>query len=336
MTTRRATARMTLVRQMRAAVWIASALLVLALPAAAQAPARIAIIFPPDAASSATRLASFKQGMRENGLLEGKHYVIDARYAEGNYERFPAITDELLKRNPAVIMVSTIASVRVAQRATKTIPIVFASTNDPVGSGLVASLARPGGNTTGLATQGEDIIPKHVELIHEALPRATRFGVLVNPRNPSGPQLFGRIQAAAAALGITARAFEASSPEALDATFAAIAQHRPDALLMIGDYMFFDQRARISEFALKQRIPHFGGAPEYAASGSFMSYGTSPPAMFRRAGIYVKKILAGTKPADLPVEQPTIFELVVNLKTARALGITVPPIVMLRADRVIE
>ena len=315
---------------------LTASLLLLALPARAQAPARIAWIGSGGAGGDAASLAAFRGGMREQGLQEGRHFVLDQLYAEGRYERFPELTGELIKREPAVILVVTIASVRAAQQATKTIPIVFVSTNDPVGNGLVASLARPGGNTTGLATQGEDIIPKHVELMHEALPRATRFGVLVNPRNPSGRQLFGRVQAAAAALGITARAFEASSPEALDATFAAIAQHRPDALLMIGDYMFFDQRARISGFALKQRIPHFGGSPEYAASGSFMSYGTSPPAMFRRAAIYVKKILAGIKPADLPVEQPTIFELVVNLKTARALGIAVPPIVMLRADRVIE
>ena len=327
---------MTLARQMRAAVWIALALLALAPPAWAQAQARIAIIFPPDAASSATRLASFKQGMRENGLLEGKHYVLDERYADGNYERFPAITDELLKRNPAVILVVTIASVRAAQQATKTIPIVFVSTNDPVGSGLVASLRRPGGNTTGLSNQAEDAMAKYVELLHEALPRATRIAVLINPANPSNPKLFEQVRAAATGLGIAARAFEAVSPAALDAAFAAIAKDRPDALVVVSDSVFFGQHERISAFALKNRVAAFGPGTEFVTAGSLIAFSASRHEMYRRAAIYVKKILAGAKPADLPVEQPTRFELAVNLKTAKQLNITIPYTVMLRATEVIE
>ena len=340
MTTRRAIACMTPVRQLRTVpwlvAWIASALLLLALPAGAQTPARIAIIFPPDAAVSAIRLASFKQGMRENGLLEGKHYVIDARYAEGNYERFPAITDELLKRNPAVIIVSTITSALVAQRATKTIPIVFASLNDPVGSGVVASLARPGGNTTGLSNQSEDAMAKYVELLHETLPRATRIAVLINPANPSNPKLFEQVRAAAASLGITVRAFEAVSPTALDTAIGAIAQDRPDALLVVSDSMLFGAYERISSTALKSRIPAFGPGSEFVTAGSLIAYSASRLEMYRRTATYVKKILAGAKPADLPVEQPTRFELAVNLKTAKQLNITIPYTVMLRATAVIE
>ena len=331
---------MTLVRQMRTVprlvAWIASALLLLALPAWAQAPARIAFIFSASATWSATRLASFKQGMRENGLLEGKHYMIDDRYAEGNYERFPAIADELLKRNPAVILVNTIASVRAAQQATKAIPIVFVSTNDPVGSGLVASLRQPGGNTTGLSNQAEDAMAKYVELLHEALPRATRIAVLINPANPSNPKLFEQVRAAAGGLGIAARAFEAVSPAALDAAFGAIAKDRPDALVVVSDSVFFGQHERISAFALKNRIPAFGPGSEFVTAGSLIAYSASRLEMYRRAATYVKKILAGAKPGDLPVEQPTKFDLVINLKTAKALGLTIPPSLLGRADEVVQ
>ena len=317
-------------------ILLAAWLLALVLPAWAQAPARIAWIVASSAGDDDANLAAFRDGMREQGLQDGRHYVIEVRYADGKYERFPAITAELIKRQPALFIVRTIASVRAAQQATKTIPIVFVSTNDPVGNGLVASLARPGGNTTGLATQAEDIITKQVEFMHEALPRASRAAVLINPGNASGPQLFGRVQAAAAGIGITTRAFEAATPESLDGVFAAIAQYRPEALLSIGDAMLSDQRDRIISFALKQRMPHFGSGPQHGASGSLISYGTPVPALFRRSAIYVKKILAGVKPADLPVEQPTTFHMVVNLKTAKTLGITMPLSIMLRATEVIE
>ena len=311
-------------------------MLALALPARAQAPARIAWISSIGAADEAANLEAFHAGMREQGLQDARHYVVDTSYADGKYERFPAMTAELIKRDPALIVVRTIASVRAAQQATKSIPILFITTNDPVGNGLVASLARPGGNTTGLSSQLEDFITKQVEFMREVLPRATRAAVLINPRNPSGKQLFGRVQAAATGVGITAFAFEAETPERLDAAFAAIAKFRPDALLMIGDAMLGEQRARISAFALKQRIPHFGTGPRYVESGSFMAYGLSLPPYYRRAAIYAKKLLAGVKPADLPVEQPTIFEMAVNLKTAKALGITVPYSILLRTDKVIE
>ena len=311
-------------------------LLAITVPTRGQAPARIAWIGPGRASDSAANLTAFTEGMRQYNLAEGKDYLLDQRYAEGRYERFPDLTNELLAHNPAVIMVVTIGSVRAAQLATRSVPIVFVSTNDPVGSGLVTNLARPEGNTTGLATQAEDLIVKFVELLREILPRAAHLAILVNPGNPSGPRLFERARSAAAPFGIRARAFEAASPDALNIAFDAIAQYRPDALLVIGDYTFFDQRDRITAFALRQRIPMFAGAPQYAAAGALITYGTSPAEMFRRAAAYVKQILAGARVADLPVEQPTKFELVVNLKTAKAIGLTIPQAMRLRADEVIQ
>ena len=300
------------------------------------APARIAWIGPGSASAFAMRVSAFKDGMRENGLLEGQHYILDERYAEGNYDRFPALTDELIKRSPAIIMVNTIASVRAAQQATKTIPILFVSTNDPVGSGLIASLARPGGNTTGLSTQFEDVVTKNLEILREAVPHASRIAILVNPGNPSSPKLFEMVRASVGGFGIDTRAFEAANPQGLDAAFNAIRQYQPDALLVVAEAMFFSERDRIAASVLKQRIPAMCPQSEFAVSGCLMSYGTNSNELYRRAATYAKKILAGAKPADLPVEQPTTFELFVNRKTANALGIKIPNSILLRADKVIE
>lgn len=315
---------------------LASFLVLLAMPSWAQTPARIAWIGPGSPEVHAIQMSAFRTGMREHGLVEGRHYVLDESYAQGKYDRFPSLTEELLKRNPAILLVNTIASVRVAQQATQTVPIVFISTSDPVGSWLVASLARPGGNTTGLSNQNEDTLTKFVELLREVLPRATRVAVLSNPGNPSNPKMFERVRASALTLGVAARVFEVSSPESFDATFSAIAEHRPDALFVLADTMLADRRDRISTFALAQRIPAIVPQSEYLASGSLISFGTNRPEVYRRAATYVKKILDGAKPADLPVEQPTRFEPVVNLKTAKALGITIPRSVLVRADEVIE
>ena len=311
-------------------------LLALALPSWAQVPARIAWIWPGSAENSVDFLSAFKQGMRENGLSEGRHFVVEQRFGEGRYERFPTLVDELLKHDPAVIMVVTIASVQAAQKATRTVPIVFVSTNDPVGSGLVDSLARPGGNTTGLSNQNEDLVPKYLELLRETLPRALRIAVLSNPGNRSNPKMSERVRDLAAGFGIATRVFEATSPEALDAALSTMAEYRPDAMLIVPDSLFSDQRDRVGAFALKNRIPTFTQQSEMVVSGSLMSYGTQRRELYRRAADYVRKILAGAKPADLPVEQPTKFEMVVNLKTAKALGIKIPGSILLRADRAIE
>jgi putative tryptophan/tyrosine transport system substrate-binding protein len=297
---------------------------------------RLTFIGPGRAATTAVALSAFRDGMRENGLREGEHYVLDEKYAEGNYDRFPALTAEVLKDHPAIILVVTIASVRAAQQATKTIPIVFLSTNDPVGAGLVASLARPGGNTTGLSTQNEDLVSKFVELLRELLPRAKKVAVLVKADNPTGGSMFERVRASAGGFGVAAKAFEVAAPESLEVSLQSIKRYRPDALLIPADAALNDQRDRISAFGLKNRIPIIASNLFFVASGSLVSYGTNNLELFRRAATYVKKILAGARPGDLPVEQPTKIELVVNMKTAKALGIKMPQSVLLRADKVIE
>ena len=299
-------------------------------------PARIGFIVSTKAPAIATRLAAFKQGMRENGLVEGQHYVLDAVYADGQSERFPALAQELLQRAPAVIMVSTIASVRAAQQATRTVPIIMTGVNDPVGTGLVASLARPGGNTTGQSSQNEEITAKSVEFIHQVLPNAKRIALLTNPSNSSLQKLSEQVRAAALRFGIETRAFEAATPAALDAAFAAITKQQPDALIVLSDAMLNAEPQRISAFALKNRIAAFGGPAEFAESGSLLSYGVSGPDNFRLSATYVRKILAGAKPADLPIEQPVKFEMGINLKTAKALGIKMPQAMLIQAQRVIE
>ncbi len=301
-------------------------------------PARIGWIAPTNAAAHATRLAAFKQGMLDNGLIEGTHYVLDVVYAEGRYERFPALAKELLQRGPAVIVSPIAAAIRAAQQATHTVPIVMISISDPVGSGLVASLARPGGNTTGLSNQSEDTTAKFVEFVREALPRAKRIALLINPDNSSHAKLGEQVRAAALKFGIESRALESATPAALDAAFAAIARERPDALVILRDGMLLaePQPQRISTFALNNRIAAFGPDVVFTEAGGLLSYGPSNLDMFRRSATYVKKILAGAKPADLPVEQPTKFEMVINLKTAKALDIRIPQSLLIQAERVIE
>ncbi len=302
----------------------------------AQALPRIAWVWPGSASGDAVRLAAFKEGMRDAGMLEGQHYLLDMRYADGQYERFTPLIAELLAARPAVLMVNTIASVRAAQQATTSVPIIFVATNDPVGSGLVASLARPGGNTTGLSSQNEDTAIKNLQLLREMLPRASRLAALVNPGNPSAAKIFEPVRAAAQRLGIDAFAVELASPQGLDAAFGLVMARRPDALLAIPDALFNSEREHIAALALKHRLPYFTTNRESTAAGGLLSYGQPQMVMFRRSALYVKSILAGARPAELPVEQPTRFELVVNLKTARALGINVPNALLLRADEVIE
>ncbi len=299
-------------------------------------PARIGFIVSTKAPAIATRLAGFRQGMRDNGLIEGQHYVIDAVYANGQFERFPALAQELLQRAPAVIMVSTIAAVRAAQQATRSVPIVMTGVNDPVGTGLVASLARPGGNTTGQSSQNEDLTVKFVEFVREVLPRAKRIALLTNPSNASLQKLSEQVRAAALKSGIEAHAFEVATPAAFDAAFTAIAKQQPDALVVLSDAMLNAEPQRISAFALNNRIAAFGGPADFAEAGSLLAYGPSGPDLFRRSATYVKKILAGAKPADLPIEQPTKFEMVLNLKNAKALGIKIPQAMLIQAERAIE
>ncbi len=286
--------------------------------------------------SSAYLTDAIKQGLRENNLVEGKDYVFDSRWAEGQYDRFPAFARELVDQNPAVIIVTTIAGARAAQRATSTIPIVMASMNDPVGSGLIASLARPGGNTTGLATLNQDVTPKLMELIHLLFPKAASIAAVFNPANPSNLVYVQRIRAEAEKIGVTAHAYEIKTPAELNGVFDKLAAQKPDALLVVPDAGTLDLSAPIAALSLRHGIPVVSTAPELTATGGLVSYGVSRQENYRRSGYFIRKILDGIKPADLPVEQPTKILVSVNLKSARAFGLSVPDAIMVRADEVIE
>ena len=233
-------------------------------------------------------------------------------------------------------MVATIASAQAALRATQTLPIVFFGVNDPVGSGLVASLARPGGNATGLSNQSEDLMAKYVELLRQMVPRARRVALLFNPGNASNPGMLAQARAAAAGQGLTTQAFEARTPEEVAAVLPAIAAGRPDALLMIRDAVISGQGERIGAWALERRVATFAGQSEAMRPGILAAYAAPLLEACRRSALYAKKILAGTKPSELPVEQPTRFELTINMKTAQAIGLTIPNSLSVRADEVIR
>ena len=303
---------------------------------AQQPAARIAYLGPGNAETFGIMLDGLKEGLRENGLLEGKDYVLDVRWAEGRYERFPAMVEELLRIRPSVIVPGTIAAVRAAQRATSTIPIVMPSINDPVGAGLIASPARPGGNITGVATLADDVTPKLIDLLRELVPQAKQVAIIVNPDNPSNRAHLESARIAANSIGVKIEGFELRTPRDIESVFAALLRQGFRAVLIGRDAALLDWRDELSSAGLKNRLPVIGPQPEYARVGALIGYGFSTRDNYRRSAIYVKKILAGIKPADLPVEQPTLLFLWLNMKTARSLRIDIPQAVLLRADRVIE
>jgi putative ABC transport system substrate-binding protein len=288
------------------------------------------------AETSAPLIEALKQGLHENGFVEGKDYLLEPRWAEGRYERFPMLARELADQGVRVIIVHTISAARAAQRATSVIPIVMATMNDPVGNGLIATLARPGGNTTGLATLNQDVTPKLLELLNAFLPNATTIAALFNPANPSNQLYVDNVRAQAVPRGIAVRDFPLRTPDELNTVFGKIAAQRPDALLVIPDAATLDLGVRIAALALQYRIPVVSTNSELTGAGGLVSYGFSRPESFRRSGYFVKKVLDGVKPADLPVEQPTRLLLSVNVKTAKTLGLTVPPTLLTLADEVIE
>jgi putative ABC transport system substrate-binding protein len=299
-------------------------------------PARIALLGSGRAQSSGIFVDALKRGLADNGLIEGQGYWLDIRWAEGEYGRFPALAVEAAKQNPSVILATTIAAVRAAQRASSTIPIVMTSINDPVGSGLVASLARPGGNTTGMANLTEDLTPKVLEILRALIPTATAIATLFNPLNPSNLAILDRIRAYAGTVGATVQPVELKAPGDLERAFAVIVRERPHAVLIINDFMILDMREEIMELALQHRLPAASSFPEFTDLGALAGYGPSRLVLWQRSAYYVKRILDGAKPADLPVEQPTGIELSVNLQTAKALGIAIPDSFLARVDRVIE
>ena len=309
------------------------------LAAAAQQSAKpvIGFLVSGSADSFAIFVDAFKHGMRDNGLVEDRDYVLDLRFADGDYSRFPKLAAEVVQRKPAAIIVTTISAARAAQRATATIPIVMTGLIDPVGLGLVSSLARPGGNTTGLSNMAQDVMPKLVEILRSALPTIRVIATLFNPTNPANRELMSKeIPAQASSIGVTIRPVEFRGAAELEATFAALERQRPEALVVVSDAALYDLRERISALALRHRLPTIAYVPEFTDVGALMSYGPPRRAMYHRSADYVKRILAGAKPADLPVEQPTQIELSINLQTAKALGVAIPDGLLARADRVIE
>jgi putative ABC transport system substrate-binding protein len=281
------------------------------------------------------RYGAFVQGMRELGYVERANLVIEARFADGNAERISALADDLARLKVAVIVATGSPVYRVLHYTT-TIPVVITVVVDPVGDGYAASLARPGGNITGLTLMAADLGPKLLELLRASGTRATRVAVLVQPGNVSHPPQFMAIVAAAQPLGIQTVLAQADSAAGIEREFAMVAKERVGAVVIITDGFFVQEARLIAAQALRHRLPSISGVQGYAGAGGLMSYGANPNDNFRRAASYVDKILKGAKPGDLPFEQPTKFELVINLKTAKALGLTIPPSLLLRADEVIE
>ena len=288
------------------------------------------------AETSVHLIEAIKQGLQENGLVEGKDYVLEQRWANGHYDRFPAFARELTDRGARLIMVTTVAAARAAQRTTSVIPIVMTLINDPVGNGLVASLARPGGNTTGMASLNQDVTPKMLELLHTVLPKAANVAAIFNPTNPSNEVFLNRVRNLAVPLGMTVKGFAVSAPDELSAAFNSIAAQRLHALLVIPDAATLDLATRIAALALKHRVPVVSTDADLTRAGGLLSYGVSRREAYRRSAHFVKKVFDGVKPADLPVEQPTRILLSVSLKTAKALGVDVPSSMLIAADEVIE
>ena len=317
-------------------------LLLLAVPlatAAAQPLEKVPLVgfLAPRTRADTPGLLAFLQGLRELGWVEGKNIVIEYRWAEGRSDRLPDLVAELVRLKVDVIFAANTAAAVAAKNATGTIPIVMATGGDPVGLGLVASLARPGGNVTGLSfSVGMDTVGKELELLKETVPKVRRVAFLSNPANPSHGLAISGARVAARSLGVQLQLLEARGPNEFDSAFAAMARERAQALVVALDPFFGFHRARLLDLAAKRRLPAMYGAREYPEAGGLMSYGLDVRDNFLRSATYVDKILKGAKPADLPIEQPTKFELVINLKTAKALGLTIPQVVLLRTDQLIE
>lgn len=287
-------------------------------------------------ASAGEFIKVFSDALRERGWIEGQNVLIEYRYAEGKLERFSEFAAELVALKADVIFAPSTAATLAAKQATSTIPVVFHVYADPVGLGLVASMARPGGNMTGLSVISDEISAKRLELLKETFPRVSRVSVLVNPMHESSAQQLKETQRGATALGIELLPVEAKLPEDLEAAFAQLTAARAEALVVIENPTYFTHRKRIVELAAKSRLPTMYGMQPFTEDGGLMSYSVNYPDQFRRAAAYVDKILRGAKPGDLPIEQPIKLELLINLRTSKALGLTLPQSVLMRADKVIE
>jgi putative ABC transport system substrate-binding protein len=297
---------------------------------------RIGRLSPLSAETDALNLEAFRKGLRDLGWVERRQFIIETRFADGKGDRLPALAADLVRQRVDLILTGSSPGALAAKGATATIPIVMVTTGDPVGDGIVVSLARPGGNVTGVTALGQALNAKRLELIKEAVPGVTRVGVLVNPGSSYTARFLGERDAAARTLGLELRLLEADDPARLEKVLAALPAERLGALMVQTNAMYITHRRRIVELVAKSRVPAVYGEREFVDAGGLMFYGASFATMYREAAIYADKILKGAKPADLPVEQPTKLELVINLKTAKALGVTIPPSLLARADHLVD
>ena len=319
---------------------VASFVLALGDLARAQQPTnvtRIGFLAAPSRTGMSHLTEAFLQGLREVGYVEGKNIAIEYRWADGKFERLPELAAELVRLKVDVIVAAVTQASLAAKNATSAIPIVMVAVANPVDSGLIASLARPGANLTGTSVMNDEVVGKQLELLKEALPAISRVGAMWNPANPVFQKLQLRaVEATARALNVSLQKVEARDQEEIERAFKAIAKERTRALHVLPDPVFTAHRGMIADLALKLHLPAVSGTKEYAEAGLLMSYGPSFPESYRRAATYVDKILNGAKPADIPVERSTKFELVINLKTAKQIGLTLPQSVLYRADTVIK
>jgi putative ABC transport system substrate-binding protein len=286
--------------------------------------------------ASSGPMGAFRQGLSEAGYVEGQNVAIEYRWAKGNYDRLPALAADLVGRKVDLIMASSPPSALAAKSATSTIPIVFRGGADPVGAGLVANLARPGGNLTGVSFAPDELQAKRLELLSELVPRARVIALLVNPNNVTAEHVIRDVQATARTNAVQLHVLKARSESEIDAAFASLVQLHAGALVVSADPFLSGRREQLVALASRRAIPSIYAWREFAALGGLISYGPSLTSAFRLVGAYAGKVLKGAKPADLPVQQPTTFELVINLKTAKALGLTIPPALLQRADQLIE
>jgi len=333
---------------LRAALVVAHALGLLTVPLAADAqPAgkvpRIAFLSPSSPSDAggnpsdlAVLFAAFREGLRELGYVDGQSIRIEARWAEGNYDRLPGLAADLVRLKVDVIVTYGTPASQSAKQATGTIPIVMAAIIDPVASGLVVSLARPGGNITGQSMMSPDLVGKQLEILKQVVPKVSRVALLHNPANPGNVPQVQHALDAARTLGVRLQPLGARSPGEIDSAFAAMTHEQTGAVIVVVDAMLQNNRARITDLATRQRLPAVYGLSEYAHSGGLLAFGPNRLDMFRHAVYQVDKILKGAKPGDLPVEQPNKFELIINRRAARALTLTIPSLLLLRADQVID
>jgi putative ABC transport system substrate-binding protein len=317
---------------------VAGGLLAAPLAAEAQQAAKIHRIgfLSPSSSADPSILDAFREGLREVGYVEGQNITIASRWAEGKYDRLPGLAAQLVGLKVDIIVATAVPAIRAAKEATRTIPIIMAVVVDPMATGLVASLARPGGNITGLSSMAPQMTGKQLEMLKEVVPKASLVAVLWNPANAGNAPQIQQAQDAARALSVRLQPLGARGSSEIDSAFATMTSTQSGAVIVLVDAMLLDHRTQIADLAARRRLPAVYGLRDHAAAGGLMAYGPNRLDIVRRAATYVDKILKGAKPGDLPIEQPTKFELVINLKTAKALGLTIPPSLLQRADQVIE